>query len=109
MFVNILTADDKYSLSNRDNLRQPIQMQLSQKQKAFPQFVSRILNSIVKLEHFQKKINLIADVFLKIRSPKNVVKQISKKSPFRGPFDKQYAKGDQTLLKSEHHYSYHIV
>ena len=27
MFVNILTADDKYSLLNRDNLRQPIQMQ----------------------------------------------------------------------------------
>ena len=27
MFVNILAADDKYSLLNRDNLRQPIQMQ----------------------------------------------------------------------------------
>ena len=24
MFVNTLTADDKYSLLNRDNLRQPI-------------------------------------------------------------------------------------
>ena len=27
MFVNILTADDKYSLVKTDNLRQPIQMQ----------------------------------------------------------------------------------
>ena len=55
MFVNILTADDKYSLLNRDNLRQPIQMQLSPKQKTFSQFLSTILKSILKLKHFQKK------------------------------------------------------
>ena len=33
MFLNIFTADYKYSLLNRDNLKQPIQMQLSQKKK----------------------------------------------------------------------------
>ena len=33
LFVNTLTADDKYSLLNRDNLTQPIQLQLPQKQK----------------------------------------------------------------------------
>ena len=38
LFVNTLTADDKYSLLNRNNLRQPIQMQLSQKQKLFFNF-----------------------------------------------------------------------
>ena len=32
LFVNTLTADDKYFLCNRENLRQPVQMQLSQKQ-----------------------------------------------------------------------------
>ena len=32
MFVNIFNADDKYSAVNRDDLRQPIHMQLSQKQ-----------------------------------------------------------------------------
>ena len=31
MFVNILKANDKCFLLNRDNLRQPIQMQLSEK------------------------------------------------------------------------------
>ena len=31
LFVHILTADDKYSLLNRDNLLQHLQMQLSQK------------------------------------------------------------------------------
>ena len=33
MFVNTLTADDKYYLLSRDNLTQPIQMQLSNRQK----------------------------------------------------------------------------
>ena len=74
-------------------------MQLSQKQKTFSQFflhfwkVDKILNS------FKLKMLLIADVFSKLRTPKNVVKQISKKSPFRQPFEKQHVKGDQTILK----------
>ena len=33
LFLNTLTADDKYSLINRDTLTQPIWMQLSQKEK----------------------------------------------------------------------------
>ena len=57
---------------------------------------------------FKQKMLFIADVFPKFRSPKNWVKQISKKSAFRGPFDKQHAKGDQTLLKSEPLHLYHI-
>ena len=35
----------------------------------------------------------MADVFPKLQTPKNVLKKISKKSSFRGPFDKQHAKG----------------
>ena len=38
MFVNILTADDKYPLLNTDKFRQPIQMRLSQKKKLFLNF-----------------------------------------------------------------------
>ena len=33
LFVNTLTADDKYSLHNRENLMQAVQMPLSQKEK----------------------------------------------------------------------------
>ena len=55
--MNIFNADDKYSAVNRDNLRQPIHMQLSQKQKKNSQFVSAFSKSILKFEHFQKKIN----------------------------------------------------
>ena len=35
MFVNILSASDKYSILNRDNLREALQIKLSQKQKHF--------------------------------------------------------------------------
>ena len=76
MFVNILTADDKYYLLNRNNLRQPIQMQLSQKKETFPELISSFLKTVLNFEHFQKKMTLIADVFPKLQTPKNVVKQI---------------------------------
>ena len=55
MFVNTLTADDKYSLLNRDNLVQPIRTPLSQKQKPFYQFLLAFSKSALNLEHFQKK------------------------------------------------------
>ena len=55
LFVNILTGDDKYSLLNRDNLTQPIQILLSQKQNTFYQFFSAFLKYKLNLEHFAKK------------------------------------------------------
>ena len=38
LFVNTVNDDDKYSLAYRDNLTQPIQIQLSQKQMTFYNF-----------------------------------------------------------------------
>ena len=55
LFINTLIADFKYSLFNRDNLMQPIQMQLSRKQKTFSQFFCAFLKSSLNFEHFQKK------------------------------------------------------
>ena len=49
VFVNTLTADDKHYLLNRDNLTQPIQMQLYQKQKTFSAFFSCISKIYIKL------------------------------------------------------------
>ena len=45
----------KYSLFNRDNLKHPIQMQLSQKKNLFPQFLCKVLKSTSNSQHFQKK------------------------------------------------------
>ena len=50
---------------------------------------------------FKKKMTLIADVFLNLRTPKYVVREMFKKSCFRGPFDKWHGKRAETLLKSE--------
>ena len=55
LFVNTFSAVDKYSLSNREYLTQPIHVQLSQKQKPFPSFFSAFSKSKLKFEHFQKK------------------------------------------------------
>ena len=74
LFLKTLTDDDKYSLLDGDNLTQPIQILLSQKQKTFCQFFSPFLKSTLNFEHFQKKINLIADVFPKLPSPKIVIR-----------------------------------
>ena len=67
LFVNILTANNKYFLLSRDNLMQPIQMHLSQKQKTFSESFCAFFKSKSNLEHFQKKMNLIAYVFPKLR------------------------------------------
>ena len=55
LFVYTLTDDDKYCLLYRDNLTQPIQILLSQKQKAFSQFFSGFLKSTLNFEHSGKK------------------------------------------------------
>ena len=41
----------------------------------------------------------IADVFPKLRTPKNLVRSMSKKSRFKGSFGKQHGKRAQALLK----------
>ena len=55
LFVNALTADDKYSCSNMQNLPQQFQTPASQKQKTFSWFFIAFLKCAWNLEHFQKK------------------------------------------------------
>ena len=55
MFVNTLTADDKYFLLNRNNLKTPIPKPLSQKHTAFSQFFLAFPKSTLNFEPFQKK------------------------------------------------------
>ena len=55
LFVNALTADDKYSGSNMQNFPQQIQRPLSQNKKTFSGFFIAFLKCTWNLEHFQKK------------------------------------------------------
>ena len=55
LFVNILNDSHKYSLLNTENLKEPIQLQLSQKQNLFSQFVAAVLKARLNFEHLQKR------------------------------------------------------
>ena len=74
----------------------------------FRNFFWHFLNLDLILKIFKKKMRGIADAFFNIRTPKNVVTKMSKKSYFRGYFDKWQGKWDETLLKSERQHLYYI-
>ena len=89
LFVNTLTVNEKHYLLNGDNLRQPIEMLLSEQQNSFSEFSFVFLKSLLNFKHLPKKMTLVADVFLEITVPKNMVTQMSKKPCFREPLDRQ--------------------
>ena len=53
-------------------------------------------------------MTLIADLFPKLGTPENMVRYMSKKSRFKGPFDSQHGKRVQRLLQSKRQHGYHI-
>ena len=53
-------------------------------------------------------MTLTADSFPKLRTPKNVVRYMSKNSRFKVPFDRQHGKRVQKLLGSEPQHRYDI-
>ena len=53
-------------------------------------------------------MTLIADFVPKLRTPKNVVRYMCKKSHFIGPFDRQHGKRVQTLFRCGQQQWYHI-
>ena len=69
LFPNTLSADDKYSLFNRGNLMQPIQMQLSRKRKTFCYLFSSFLKSSLNFELFFKKDDPHCSCFSEITDP----------------------------------------
>ena len=55
LFVKTLTADDKHSGSNMQNLHEQFQTPLSHKQKNFSGFFIAFLKCAWNLEHIQKE------------------------------------------------------
>ena len=53
-------------------------------------------------------MTFIPHLFMKLRNPKNVVRYLSEKSRFKGPFDRQHGKRVQTLLQSKPQHRYYI-
>ena len=73
-FLNTLTANDNYSLNSKDKWMQTIQMLLSQKQNIFPEFFSSFFEYALNFDHFQKEMTLIAYVFPKLSTTKDVLR-----------------------------------
>ena len=53
-------------------------------------------------------MTLIADFFSKLGTTENLARYMSKKSRFKGPFDRQHGKRVQTQLESGQQLCYHI-
>ena len=99
-FVHILTADGKYPVQGSENLQLRIQMQLSEKQKNFLYFFLHfwILHQILNI--LKEKMIVIANVFPKLQTVKNLIRPISKKRRFRTRFDSQHFKASEIFVKS---------
>ena len=77
-------------------------------EKCFVNFFLHFVNLLSILNILKKKMTLIADTFLNLRTLKYIVREMSKKFRLRGAFDKWDGKQDETLLKSERQHPYHI-
>ena len=108
MLVNTLAADEKYLLIQRDNLTTPIQMQFSQTQKTFSQFLAAFLKSGLNFKHFEKKGVPHRFRIVEVMDSENVLTSMSKKFRFRRCFDNQYGERAQKLLKSASQLFCHI-
>ena len=73
-FVNPLTADDKYSLLNRNNLEMIFRCIYLRYKKYFVNFFLHFLNLKWILNIFKKKNTVVADIFLSLRTQKNVIR-----------------------------------
>ena len=89
LFVNTLTADDKYSLRYRESLRQTIQVQLSKKQKTFVNLMPNFRNLFHVLNILKKKYYLHCScifeiIYCEFRSYINI-ENPSRVNMIRGP------------------------
>ena len=74
-------------------------MHLTQKENIFSKFFSAFFESALNFEHFQKKMTVIAYVFPKLPTTKNVLRQMSKSSRFREPVDRRHSKRAEALIQ----------
>ena len=105
-FVNMLTADDKYSPHSWEKSLRPVQTQLQFQRQVLTFFIA-ILKSTWTFAHSEKRISLIAQIFSKLFTPKNVLSWMPNSSCFRAPFKNERVHGFQTVMKpaGEHFYS----
>ena len=79
VFVNTFTADSKYLIQDGENLQLSIQMQLSQNEKHFLNFLFHFMNLHQMLNILIEKMIVRANVFPNFHTVKNVFTTLSKR------------------------------
>ena len=79
VFVNTFTADGKYLIQDGENLQLSIQMQLSQNEKHFLNFLFHFMNLHQMLNILIEKMIVRANVFPNLHTVKNVFRTLSKR------------------------------
>ena len=75
-------------------------MHLSLKQKTSSHFFNLFLQYASNFKRFEEKMIVVATLFRKLQTVKDLVKLLSKKQYFGKLFDNQLVKGSQTLVNS---------
>ena len=78
-------------------------------EKLFPNFLLHLWNLHQTLNVFEEKMVVIANVFSRLKTVKDLVEPISKNRRFITSYDSQHVKGPQTLVKSLWEPFYHIT
>ena len=97
-----MSAVDNCSLAHRENLMEPIDMQLSEKLKTFFSFVLHFRNLGEILAIFRKKMTLIAYLFLRLHPAKSVVRYMCKSPTSDYPSKRNMVSGSQLCLYLSH-------
>ena len=101
LFVNTLTADDKYYCFKRENFQQEFQMHLSQKAKNLVSIFIPFLESTSNFQHFGKKCETHSSNFSEILTPKDFDTSMPERFRFRTTFSSRHINESQILLKSD--------
>ena len=75
------------------------QMHLFQKQNVFSEFFAAFFEFALNFKHFQKKMTLIASVFRKLKTTKDVLRSMPKRSRLRGPLEMRHGKRVEALIQ----------
>ena len=77
--------------------------------KDFFNFLFHFWNLHPVLNILKKKMIVTAFAFPKLQTVKHLLRPLSKKRPFRTPFESQHVKGSRTLVKSVWQHLYQIL
>ena len=98
MFRKTLTANDENPVPGCENLSSPIEMQLSLKPTKIADSFVEFLESTSNFKHFEKKkIIVIATLFRKLQTVKDLVRPLLKNTVSENPLTLNMLKGTKIL------------